>query len=184
MVKQLLVLAALAVLISPAASYTGAATRGAASLGRYRYPSVLRAAEDSNQPDQPPDVSDFQSDSQKRRNRPLSQLKRQRKVKQVQEPEGELRPLVKKERNSMSVLQGEDYWIDLSLVNEDNDKPVKPTPTEDQFKDEKLREEIVSPYKNNTILGIILGITAIIAFVQLNPGILDSYPIINFPEEL
>eukprot|EP00953_Heterococcus_sp_UTEX-ZZ885_P027195 14620-Heterococcus_DN1.PRE.3 len=61
---------------------------------------------------------------------------------------------------------------------------MAPTLTEEQFKKDKLREEIVSPYTKNWILSIVLGIGLIVAYVQLNPGVLDTYPVISYPDEL
>jgi hypothetical protein len=60
----------------------------------------------------------------------------------------------------------------------------QPTLTEEQFKKDKLREEIVSPYTKNWILSIVLGIGLIVAYVQLHPGVLDTYPVISYPDEL
>jgi hypothetical protein len=100
---------------------------------------------------------------------------------------GELRPLVPRARSRNTVLQGEDYWIDLESVKRDDEKTKTkkaPTLTEEQFKKDKLREEIVSPYTKNWILSIVLGIGLIVAYVQLNPGVLDTYPVISYPDEL
>jgi hypothetical protein len=74
-------------------------------------PPALRAASDSGGATPPPDPSSFQSVSQKRRNLPLSQLKRKRKnADEKEEYKGELRPLIPK-ASRQTRLQGEDYWI-------------------------------------------------------------------------
>jgi hypothetical protein len=104
--------------------------------------------------------------------------KRQRKVKKGEaeepaptaEPEGELRPLVKKARSRNAVLRGEDYWVDVSQIKPDKPKAPPKELTEDQFKKDKLKEEIVSPYTQNYPLLVILAIAALVVYIQARLG--------------
>ncbi|CAM9482047.1 unnamed protein product [Phaeothamnion confervicola] len=136
----------------------------------------------------PPDPSRFQTDSQRRRNRPLSKLKRKKKesnrLSEVYSG-GELRPLVAKSDRE-SVLRGEDYWVDYQAL--DRYVTTAAFPPCGQYPvtavTDFCRDEIVSPYKQNWLLVIIVVIGALVGFVQLNPGILDTFPVIKFPDEL
>eukprot|EP00903_Cladosiphon_okamuranus_P013923 g12950.t2 len=139
-------------------------------------------------PQAPPGVESFQTENQRRRTLPLSQLKRakpKKRVKKKKEEAGEIRPLVLK-TDRESVLRGEDYWIDYSEV--DKKKAQKEArakaPAPDQFAQSKMKAEIVNPYKQNWILVISIAIVAIAGFVRINPGILDDPAIITFPNEL
>lgn len=135
----------------------------------------------------PPGVESFQTENQRRRALPLSQLKRAKPKRRVkkEEEKGEFRPLVLK-TDRESVLRGEDYWIDYSEV--DKKKAQKEArakaPAPDQFAQSKMKAEIVNPYKQNWILVISIVIVAIAGFVRINPGILDDPSIITFPNEL
>eukprot|EP00752_Nemacystus_decipiens_P009897 g8830.t1 len=130
----------------------------------------------------PPGVESFQTENQRRRTLPLSQLKRAKPKKRVtkEEEKGEFRPLVLK-TDRESVLRGEDYWIDYSEV--DKRKAQKEArakaPAPDQFAQSKMKAEIVNPYKQNWILVISIAIVAIAGFVRINPGILDDPSIIT-----
>ncbi|CAN0014996.1 unnamed protein product, partial [Sphacelaria rigidula] len=139
-----------------------------------------------NRADAPPDIGRFQTNSQRRRNLPLSKLKRvkPRRRRVLEEEEGELRPLlVKTDRES--VLRGEDYWIDYNEVDAKaaRKEAKKKAPAPDQFSQSKMRAEIVNPYKQNWILAISIGIVAMAGFIKINPGILDD-AVITFPTEL
>mmetsp|Transcript_1008 Transcript_1008/g.1524 ORF Transcript_1008/g.1524 Transcript_1008/m.1524 type:complete len:163 (+) Transcript_1008:62-550(+) len=129
-------------------------------------------------------MAESDENSQPKRKKRLSQMKpkRDKPSYDFPEEEGELRPLVKKRPTQMSRLRGEDYWLDVNLFGDK--KPNKKKPAENQFAEEKLKNELTSPYTKNFISLIIIAVAALIGFIQLNPGILDSYPIINFPQEL
>jgi len=151
----------------------------------------------------PPDPTPLQTLQQKRRSLPkrrlVSQLKKKPRYKEKlaaqqlangevqskpsisffddQSDRYEVVPLVRK----LNRESGDDYYIDPKyLVVEP--KKVKP-PAPDQIKEEKLKSEIVSPYKNNWILVIAGAILAIVSFATIFPDALNT-PTINFPQEL
>lgn len=124
----------------------------------------------------PEDASDMLSDSQRRRLAPVNQLRRKRrsrKVRVASDGSGEkFVPLVAGARPSEaeSILrsfagedlqesqrQGEDYWIDPELLQESNqaeaqresrrDSMMRREANATQIAPERLREEIVAPYK-------------------------------------
>eukprot|EP00638_Chattonella_subsalsa_P006951 CAMPEP_0117760690 /NCGR_PEP_ID=MMETSP0947-20121206/16791_1 /TAXON_ID=44440 /ORGANISM="Chattonella subsalsa, Strain CCMP2191" /LENGTH=181 /DNA_ID=CAMNT_0005581451 /DNA_START=172 /DNA_END=717 /DNA_ORIENTATION=- len=160
----------------------------------------------------PPDPTPFQSRQERRRSLPKQRLERPRRLSQLQkkprynerlaaqstaeeikdneygkdltklfkdkeDEEGVLVPLIPK----MDKRSGEDYYIDPSY----KEKPVKAPkpPAADQIPQEKLRDEIVSPYKNNWILIISATIVGIAVFSALFPDALNP-PSINFPQDL
>ncbi|CAM9742576.1 unnamed protein product [Chrysoparadoxa australica] len=110
----------------------------------------------ANELNVPPDASKYQTESQRRRSLPLSQLKRRKKKKNEREDlsgQGELRPMVAK-TDRRSRLQGEDYWIDNEELEKSRARESereaaaqrRSTLQEGQFTREKLREEIISPW--------------------------------------
>ncbi|CAM9416891.1 unnamed protein product [Ascophyllum nodosum] len=156
----------------------GTAMRGPASSGVNATPP--RRAEP------PPSVETFQTTNQRRRARPLSKLKRVKpKSKRASQDEGEFRPLVAK-TDRESVLRGEDYWIDYRELDAKRARKQAraKAPAPDQFAQSKMKAEIVNPYKQNWILVISIAITAIAAFIKVNPDVLNDAAISTFPTEL
>lgn len=72
--------------------------------------------------------------------------------------------------NSINREDGTDYWMDEKDVKKEQAKKVKrKAPAPDQFPKERIRDEIVSPYKNNWILFIAITIFSIAFFTYLFP---------------
>ena len=163
-------------------------------------------------PDSSQDAGALLTESQRRRLAPIKSLKRVRRSRKIRGPAAEEKnfvPLVKGARATTeeSILnaysgdsidvkreQGEDYWVDPSLLRveqseqEQREARVKKFKKLDNaFKEEKLRQEIVAPYKNKTIVFITVGI-GIAAFIfAAFPNLLElSAPdsIASFPDTL
>ena len=95
----------------------------------------------------------------------------------------ELRPII----SSKSVLAGEDYWIDEKDLREsqEREKAVKNRKAmEGEISQEKLKDEIVAPYKQNWI-GIISVSIVVLAFLGTQfPDIFQPVMIPNVPDTL
>jgi hypothetical protein len=78
---------------------------------------------------------------------------------------------------SYSKESGEDYWMDEKDVKLRKKKKKAPAP--DQFPAERIKAEIVSPYKNNWILFIMITIFSLAFFGFLFPEELDRIPSIR-----
>ncbi|GAB5037818.1 Hypothetical protein NocV09_11000070 [Nannochloropsis oceanica] len=77
---------------------------------------------------------------------------------------------------------GTDYWMDEKVLEaEKRRKAKRKAPSPDQYPAEKIREEIVSPYKNNWILFISITIFSIAFFAFLFPEELQI-PSITIPD--
>mmetsp|Transcript_22800 Transcript_22800/g.33387 ORF Transcript_22800/g.33387 Transcript_22800/m.33387 type:complete len:192 (-) Transcript_22800:305-880(-) len=92
----------------------------------------------------------------------------------------ETRPLVR----SKSIEAGEDYWIDeedlkKSLEREDAIRNRKAM--EGEISQEKLRTEVVAPYKQNWIGLFSVGIVVLATIVTQFPELLNA-PVIPFPD--
>jgi len=130
----------------------------------------------------PPKRRIARRDLKKRRNKRQRQG-RSREVEEVVQPTGvllETRPLVR----SVSVEAGEDYWIDeddlrKSLEREQAIKNRKPM--EGEISKEKLRTEVVAPYKQNWIGVISVFIIFLATIIKQFPDLLLS-PIIAIPD--
>ena len=152
------------------------------------------------------------TESQRRRLAPIKSLKRvrrSRKLRRTAEGETNFVPIVKGARATTdeAILsaytgesveekreQGEDYWLDPELVQEEQTAEEKRVAVreefknlKDGFKEEKLRAEIVAPYKGKLIVGITVGIGVAAVIFAMFPSLLElSEPasIASFPDTL
>eukprot|EP00640_Fibrocapsa_japonica_P005225 CAMPEP_0113933650 /NCGR_PEP_ID=MMETSP1339-20121228/883_1 /TAXON_ID=94617 /ORGANISM="Fibrocapsa japonica" /LENGTH=209 /DNA_ID=CAMNT_0000935045 /DNA_START=75 /DNA_END=704 /DNA_ORIENTATION=+ /assembly_acc=CAM_ASM_000762 len=145
----------------------------------------------------PPDPTPYQTTQQRRRSRiiPISQRlkkkprKRDRKIETNNTEEGELVPLVP----GANRKSGIEYYMQLEREAERmeaekakeraaREAAARRPPSEDQMPVEKLKAEIVNPYKQNYIGVAIVIFAAFGIFFALNPSLLDSTPKIEFPD--
>lgn len=171
-----------------------------------------RAADASELDLRPPDASALLSESQRRRLAPIKPLKRERrsrKIRRATPKEDTFVPLVPGARATQeeAILnsytgetidvkreQGEDYWVDPVLVQEQvKSKEAVRARTkqfktrEDAFGEQRLKQEMAAPYKNNLIGLIVVGIGVVSAVFAAFPGLLElNEPpsIASFPDTL
>ena len=90
--------------------------------------------------------------------------------------------------------QGEDYWVDPDLVQTEQSREAKKKTireefvnNKDNYSEQKLKQEIVAPYKNN-LIGVVtvsIGVAAVI--FSMFPSLLElnaPLSIASFPESL
>lgn len=140
----------------------------------------------------PNDPSELRTESERRRNSPPKPMRRRRRRRSSAEDLDWDRldsvPLVRSNRATPE--SGEDYWVDGNVMLSDADKgasggrgarkTVKPKPIDEGLKN-KLKEEVVTPYKQNWILRVALGIALLSVLVKLFGGF-DTIPIISVPD--
>lgn len=150
------------------------------------------------------------TESQRRRLQPIGKLKRKRRSRKVRvigsDKSQKFVPLVPGARSDIgesitsSYLDttelkreaGEDYWVDPQLLKAELDRKQQEESRRKQFKlqetsfqPDKLKQEIVSPYKNNVIGYVVLGIGAIAVFFAQFPELLENnVALIQFPDSL
>jgi len=174
-------------------------------------PDAPRPGSDELQLVAPPAPGALRTDSQSRRLAPVNPLKRKRrsrKIRTAEVKEEKFVPLVPGARQTTaeSIIKayqvpaeldqqqkaGEDYYVDPRLVGNEleekrNEKArvTKFKKKKGAFSTDKLREEIVAPWKKNVTLYIILAIGAIaVAFVMM-PGLFElPSTLASFPESL
>ena len=93
---------------------------------------------------------------------------------------------VKPIRRRDAVEQGLDYWIDEEEINKNTASKLRPAKTgersnREQMSQEKLRAEIVAPYKQNWIGYLSLTIVILATIVKQFPELL-AIPIIPIPD--
>lgn len=177
--------------------------------------SSLTDSDDSMELRMPDDPgSGMLTESQRRRLAPIKSLKRTRRSRKLRvagADEKNFVPLVRGARPTTEEAvvaayqaadetitvqreRGEDYWVDPDMlkveleakdaVDKSREKFKK---TKGAFTEEKLRKEIVAPYKNNIIGAIVVGIGVISVFFAAFPGLLElNEPpsIASFPDSL
>jgi len=158
----------------------------------------------------PNDPSGMLTESQMLRLRPVNSLRRKRrsrKIRRAEPKEDKLLPLVPGARQSVSEsiiaaysgdtleskqTAGEDYWVDASSLQEEvrakrRASLRKKAYARDKtnYKAEKLKEELASPYKNNVISYIVVGVGVVAVLFAAFPGLLE-YPSGTplFPDQL
>lgn len=129
----------------------------------------------------PPPKRIARRDLKKRRNKRQRQG-RSREVEDVVPANEylETRPLVR----SISVEAGQDYWIDEEDLRKslEREQAIKNRKTmEGEIPKEKLRTEVVAPYKQNWIGAISVFIIFLATIIQQFPDLLQS-PIIPIPD--
>lgn len=152
------------------------------------------------------------TESQRRRLAPVKSLKRtrrSRKIRKTGEGEKNFVPLVQGARATTEDAlvaayevadatieeqreRGEDYWLDPDMLQSEQasqdrvDKSrEKFLQSKESFGEEKLRQEIAAPYKNNLIVIITVGIGAAAVVFSAFPNLLElPTSITNFPLEL
>mmetsp|Transcript_22922 Transcript_22922/g.50138 ORF Transcript_22922/g.50138 Transcript_22922/m.50138 type:complete len:219 (-) Transcript_22922:375-1031(-) len=157
----------------------------------------------------PDDPSSLLTESERLRLAPVHSLKRKRrsrKIRTAEAPEEKFVPLVNGARQSVSesiisayagesIVQkreaGEDFWLDPELLQDDVAKRRKEESRRKQYKrkggyaEEKLKQELVSPYKNNTIGLIVVGIAFFAVLLSFFPELLEITNVEpQFPETL
>jgi len=161
----------------------------------------------------PDDASDLLTESQRLRLRPPNALKRKRRSRKVRVMTGgrsdKFVPLVKGARQSIeeAILAsysgdtlekrreaGEDFYIDPELYKEEMERKRAAESRRKSFKrrentyaEDKLRNEIAAPYKNNLIVYIVVGVGLAAVLFSFFPGLLENNvatSIASFPDEL
>lgn len=89
----------------------------------------------------------------------------------------ESRPLIKENAQEA----GEDYWIDEKDLQESAEKSKPPKRLEGQVTDEKLWEEVLSPYRQNWIGMFSVMVLVLAVIVSQFPELLQT-PIIPIPD--
>lgn len=158
----------------------------AAFLAGTALPARVRTGRDArflcSEAKPPNDPSELRTESQRRRNAPLKPMRRRRR--RARDEGGldweamESVPLVG-DLGGAAKESGEDYWIDVpDAVDVSVKKPRKEI---GEGLKEKLKEEVVSPYKNNWISWafVIVGVLAVLWSVL---GGADSIPVIRVPD--
>jgi len=158
------------------------------------------------------DVSGLLTESQRRRLAPIKSLKRtrrSRKVRTVGDKDDKYVPLVPGARASTdeSIIaafsgetlgakreQGEDYYVDPELLKDELEREAVVTKRRKRFKlkkdsyaEDKLKQELAAPYKNNVIGTIVIGVGVIAVFFAAFPGLLEENlapSIASFPDTL
>ena len=160
----------------------------------------------------PPDAGAMLTESERRRLRPVNPLRRTRRSRKIRAPteeSGKFVPLVPGARTTdeeaiVSAYQddlgvqkqeaGDDFWVDPVLANEELEREratqkrvAKFAKKKNAFKQAKLKEEIVAPYKANVIVYLVVGIGVIGTLFAVFPQLLET-PTLNmggtFPGEL
>ena len=90
--------------------------------------------------------------------------------------------------------QGEDYWVDPNLVQVEQSAKQRALKVreefvkgKDNFQEERLRQEIVAPYKNNVIVYVVAGFGAIAVLYAVLPGLFETnvgLSVGTFPDKL
>lgn len=138
----------------------------------------------------PNDPSELRTESERRRNSPPKPLRRRRRRRGDDGANLDWEamtsvPLVRPDVNPES---GEDYWMEIDAVSlSDPDmgdglakKRRKGRPIDERLKT-KLKDEVVSPWKDNWILQVAVVIAVLIVLVAVFGG-LDTIPIISVPD--
>ena len=83
--------------------------------------------------------------------------------------------------------QGEDYWVDPDLVQVEQSAKQRALKVreefvkgKDNFQEERLRQEIVAPYKNNVIGVVTVSIGVVAVIVSMFPNLLE----LNVPDSI
>ncbi|KOO20856.1 hypothetical protein Ctob_000122 [Chrysochromulina tobinii] len=159
------------------------------------------------------DVSGLLTESQRRRLAPIKSLKRTRRSRKLRTPSerGDTKyvPLVAGARASTdeAILaafngdtldakreQGEDYYVDPLLLKDEIDREnaagerrSKYKLKKDAYAPDKLKQELVAPYKNNVIGFIVIGIGVIAIVFAAFPSLLEenlASSVASFPDSL
>jgi len=159
----------------------------------------------------PPAAGELRTESQSRRLAPIKPLKRKRRSRRLRKAEvsdDKFVPLVKgaRETTSESILKayqvpteldqqqraGEDYYLDPRAMlgkveSERNAKAVvkKFKKTQGMFSADKLKQEIVAPYKNQVIVYVVVGIGLIGVAYAAMPDLFEMPSLLAaFPDDL
>eukprot|EP00308_Calcidiscus_leptoporus_P000161 CAMPEP_0119354124 /NCGR_PEP_ID=MMETSP1334-20130426/3179_1 /TAXON_ID=127549 /ORGANISM="Calcidiscus leptoporus, Strain RCC1130" /LENGTH=230 /DNA_ID=CAMNT_0007367593 /DNA_START=59 /DNA_END=751 /DNA_ORIENTATION=- len=158
----------------------------------------------------PDDPSALLTESERLRLAPVHELKRKRrsrKIRKIDPVEEKFIPLVEGARQSVSESivaaysgdtlsskqeAGEDFWIDPSLLEGEVQRRRAAESRrklyqrkQSVYKTDKLKEELASPYKNNVIGYIVVGIGLAATLLSFFPELLELTDIEpTFPETL
>lgn len=167
--------------------------------------------DEQNAPQPPRDPSALRTESENRRNQPVKPMRRRARRRQTDDDtlDWDNLPSVPIVRREATPESGEDYWIDLSAAqksagvstgrddvaafdlysNSDDDGGDDGSTTvvsgrggeiDDSLRD-RLKQEVVSPYTQNWILRVTVGIVVLIVLVAIFGGS-DKAPIIPVPD--
>ena len=89
----------------------------------------------------------------------------------------ESRPLV----SANAIEAGEDYWIDEAELKKQKERAKPPKRKEGQVTDEKLWDEVLSPYRQNWIGLFSMMIVILVVIVTQFPELLQT-PVISIPD--
>lgn len=160
----------------------------------------------------PTDASALLTESQQRRLAPIKPLRRERRSRKIRKAgpkDDKFVPLVPGARSTQSEAilnayngktldvkreQGEDYWVDPELLQNEIQAKELVRARRKEFKqrekvfgEDRLRQEIAAPYKNNLIGAIVVGIGVVGVVFANFPGLLElnePSSIASFPSEL
>uniref|UniRef100_A0A7S0Q3Q1 Transmembrane protein n=1 Tax=Coccolithus braarudii TaxID=221442 RepID=A0A7S0Q3Q1_9EUKA len=158
----------------------------------------------------PDDPGALLTESERMRLAPPHNLKRKRrsrKIRKIDPVEEKFIPLVEGARQSVSESivaaysgdsleskqkAGEDFWIDPALLEDEVQKRRAAESSRKMYqrkktgyKTERLKEELVSPYKNNAIGFIVVGIGLAATVLSFFPELLELTDVEpNFPDTL
>ena len=126
----------------------------------------------------------------------LKRKRRSRKLQRTAPVEEKFLPLTKGARQSVSDSivaaysgdslaskqeAGEDFWVDPQQLEDEvatrraaERRKKQYARKKDVYKTDKLKEEITSPYKNNVITYIVLGVGVAAALFAAFPGLLEN----------
>ena len=150
-------------------------------------------------------MGELMTESQRRRLAPIKSLKRvrrSRKIRRTAQDEQDFVPLVPGARATTeeAILnsftgetteqkreQGEDYWVDPDLVQVEQSAKQRALKVreefvkgKDNFQEERLRQEIVAPYKKNVIGVVTVSVGVVAVIVSMFPNLLE----LNVPDSI
>lgn len=193
---------------------SGGAGGGSSSTGDGTDDSAALAASsfELRRPEGIESMGELMTESQRRRLAPIKSLKRVRRSRKIRRESAEQTdfvPLVPGARATTeeSILnaytgetmeakreQGEDYWVDPDAVQTEQSREARMKKVRDEFvknkdnySEEKLKQEIAAPYKNN-LIGVVtvsIGVAAVV--FSMFPNLLElnePLSIASFPETL
>lgn len=147
-------------------------------------PSRARAGVSMCEAQPPRDPGNLRSESSRRRNAPQKPLRRRRRRRAEQDELDWARmesvPLVGARDEPET---GEDYWVDLSSGQpaDAGESPRRARKGVGKEMEMKLRREVVSPYTQNWILWVVVGVAVLAVAFKLSGGF-DEIPIIPVPD--
>lgn len=135
----------------------------------------------------PNDPSSLRTESQRRRNSPPKPLRRRRRRREEESLDWDAMESIPLVRPDASPESGEDYWVDVDMVRLQEPglgkggKVKRKGKKIDEGLKDKLKEEVVSPWKDNWILRVGIVVVILVLLVWVFGGE-ESVPIIKVPD--